>query len=111
MSDVAEPQDPYEIALAPPARRAITSKLLPAVAAVDFITGTLPGNPKRLGKPLHAPLEGIRSARLMRDWAYFTKSTTTSMRSWSRTSVTAETRTGGDEAKGVSHPGPLRCRT
>jgi mRNA-degrading endonuclease RelE of RelBE toxin-antitoxin system len=70
MSDVTEPADPFEIALAPPARRAITSKLPPdvAVAAVDFITGPLIGNPKRLGKPLHAPLDGVWSARFMRDW-------------------------------------------
>lgn len=69
-SDVTEPHDVYEIALAPPARRAITSKLPPevAAAAVDFITGPLIGNPKRLGKPLHAPLDGTWSARLMRDW-------------------------------------------
>ncbi len=39
-----------------------------AIAAGGFITGTLPGSPKRLGKPLHAPLEGIWSARLTRDW-------------------------------------------
>ncbi len=32
-SDVTEPSDIYEIALAPPARRAITSKLPPDVAA------------------------------------------------------------------------------
>jgi hypothetical protein len=52
MSDVTEPADPFEITLAPPARRAITSKLPPdvAVAAVDFITGPLIDNPKRLGK-------------------------------------------------------------
>ena len=69
-SDVTEPTDVYEIALAPPARRAITNKLPPDVAsaAVDFITGPLIGNPKRLGKPLRAPLDGTWSARLMRDW-------------------------------------------
>jgi mRNA interferase RelE/StbE len=63
-SDVTEPSDVYEIALAPPARWAITSKLPPdvAAAAVDFITGPLIGNPKRLGKPLHAPLDGTWSA-------------------------------------------------
>ena len=69
-SDVTEPPDVYEITLAPPARRAITSKLPPdvAAAAVDFITGPLIGNPKRLGKPLRAPLDGTWSARLMRNW-------------------------------------------
>lgn len=70
MSDVTEPADLYEISLAPPARRAITSRLPPdvAVAAVDFITGPLIGNPKRVGKPLHPPLDGAWSARFMRDW-------------------------------------------
>jgi mRNA interferase RelE/StbE len=70
MSDVTEPRDPYEIALAPPARRAIADKLPSdvAIAAVEFITKALPGSPRRLGKPLHTPLEGDWSARLMRDW-------------------------------------------
>ena len=70
MSDVTEPADLYEISLAPPARRAITSRLPPdvAAAAVDFITGPLIGNPKRVGKPLHPPLDGAWSARFMRDW-------------------------------------------
>jgi len=51
-SDVTEPHDVYEIALAPPARRAITSKLPPdvAAAAVDFITGPLIGNPETAGE-------------------------------------------------------------
>ena len=70
MSDVTQPSDVYEIALAPPARRAITSKLPAdvAAAAVDFITGPLIANPKRLGKPRHAPLDGTWSARPLRDW-------------------------------------------
>jgi mRNA interferase RelE/StbE len=70
MSDVTQPSDVYEVALAPPARRAITSKLPPdvAAAAVDFITGPLIDNPHRLGKPLRAPLDGTWSARLMREW-------------------------------------------
>jgi hypothetical protein len=40
-SDVTERSGVYEIALTPPARRAITSKLPPdvAAAAVDLITG------------------------------------------------------------------------
>ena len=69
-SDVTEPSDVYEIALAPPARAAITSKLPPdvAAAAVDFITGPLIGNPKRLGKLLRAPLDSTWSARVVRDW-------------------------------------------
>ena len=70
MSGVTERADPYEVALAPPARRAVTSRLPPdvATAAVDFITGPLVGNPQRIGKPLHAPLDGVWSARFMRDW-------------------------------------------
>jgi hypothetical protein len=51
MSDVTESADFHEVALAPSARRAITNKLPPdvAAAAVDFITGPLIGNPRRLG--------------------------------------------------------------
>jgi mRNA interferase RelE/StbE len=62
--------DRYEISLAPPARRAIDNKLPPdvAAAAVDFITGPLLENPYRVGKPLRAPLDGVWSARLMREW-------------------------------------------
>lgn len=62
--------EPYEIAVAPPARRAITSRLPPdvAAAAVEFITGPLLANPHRVGKMLHEPFDGLHSARLMRDW-------------------------------------------
>ena len=44
------PADPYEIPIAPPARRAIGNKLPPdvAAAAVDFITGPLLDNPYRV---------------------------------------------------------------
>lgn len=61
---------PYELAVAPPARRAITNKLPPdvATAAVDYITGPLIEAPHRVGKPLHEPLDGTWSARLMREW-------------------------------------------
>jgi mRNA interferase RelE/StbE len=64
------PPAPYEIALAPPARRAISAKLPRdvAVAAVEFVTVVLPANPRRVGKPLHVPLEGSWVARLMREW-------------------------------------------
>lgn len=34
-----------------------------AAAALQFINGALLDNPMRVGKPLHAPLEGRRSAR------------------------------------------------
>jgi mRNA interferase RelE/StbE len=60
----------YELGTAPPARRALTNLLPHAVAlsAVEFITGPLLENPRRVGKPLHEELTGIYSARLARDW-------------------------------------------
>lgn len=60
----------YELAGAPPARRAITTKLPPdvAAAAVEYITGPLIENRHRVGKPLREPLDGTWSARLMREW-------------------------------------------
>lgn len=60
----------YELGLARPARRAL-AEVLPseiALAAVEFITGPLLENPRRVGKPLGAELTGIHSARLARDW-------------------------------------------
>jgi mRNA interferase RelE/StbE len=47
------------------ARRAI-SELLPfavAVACVEFIGGPLAEDPRRVGKPLRPPLDGLHSAR------------------------------------------------
>lgn len=60
----------YEPRLAPAARRAIAAKLPSdvAFAAVEFINGPLTENPYRVGKELNEPLDGIRSARLMREW-------------------------------------------
>lgn len=62
--------EPYELGTAPPARRAIADRLPPeiAAAAVEFITGPLLANPKRVGKPLGEELDGICSARLGRTW-------------------------------------------
>lgn len=62
--------DRYELATAPPARRALADRLPAdvAAAAVEFITGPLLDNPRRLGKPLRDELAGIHSARLGRDW-------------------------------------------
>ena len=37
-------------------------------AAIEFITGALLKNPRRVGKPLSAELAGVYSARLARDW-------------------------------------------
>jgi mRNA-degrading endonuclease RelE of RelBE toxin-antitoxin system len=56
---------PYEIVLTPPARRAVTDELPEAVAAavIDFLTTALLDNPRRVGKPLRDDLDGIWSAR------------------------------------------------
>ena len=54
----------HEIAWTPAAKRAL--RRLPekvAVAAVEFIYGSLASNPKRVGKALRFDLEGLRSAR------------------------------------------------
>ncbi|GAA2872395.1 type II toxin-antitoxin system mRNA interferase RelE [Streptosporangium fragile] len=63
-------RQPFEPVLGTAAKRAISDKLPLDVAAgaVDFITGPLLENPHRIGKELNEPLEGIYSARLMRDW-------------------------------------------
>ena len=55
----------YELVLTPPAVRAIRSGLPEAVAAavIEFLTGALVDNPRRVGKPLRADLAGIHSAR------------------------------------------------
>lgn len=60
----------YELILARPARRAISTKLPSdvAFAAINFINGPLGENPYRVGKELDEPLAGQYSARLMRDW-------------------------------------------
>ena len=58
-------EQPYEIVLTPPARRAITDDPPEAVAAavIDFVTTALLDNPHRVGKPLRNDLDGIWSAR------------------------------------------------
>lgn len=55
----------YELLVTAPAARAIREKLLEPVAfaVIDFITGPLLDNPKRVGAPLRGELEGIWSAR------------------------------------------------
>lgn len=55
---------PYDVAIASPARRAL-SRLPGRIvhAVVEFISGPLAGNPHRLSKPLRNDLEGLRSAR------------------------------------------------
>lgn len=55
----------YELVVTAPAARAI-SETLPetvAFAVIDFITGPLLENPKRVGAPLRGELDGIWSAR------------------------------------------------
>ena len=54
----------YELVLTPPAVRAIQSGI-PGVAAavIEFLTGALVDNPRRVGKPLRGDLAGIHSAR------------------------------------------------
>lgn len=55
----------YELVVAPPAARAIRDEPPESVAAavIEFITGALIANPRRVGKPLRADLAGIHSAR------------------------------------------------
>ena len=55
----------YELALTPPARRALTGKLPEPVAAavIDFLTTSLIREPYRVGKPLRDDLAGVWSAR------------------------------------------------
>ncbi len=55
----------YELVLTPPAIRAIQSGLPEAVAAavIEFMTGPLIGNPRRVGKMLRRELQGIWSAK------------------------------------------------
>ena len=55
----------YELVLTPPAVRAIRAGLPEAVAAavIEFMTGPLVVNPRRVGKMLRRELAGIWSAR------------------------------------------------
>ena len=57
--------DPYELVLTPPAVRAVQSRLPEAVAAavIEFVTGALLNNPRRVGTPLRGDMAGIHSAR------------------------------------------------
>lgn len=55
----------YELIVARPAARAIAETLPEPVAAavIDFITGSLIENPRRVGRQLRKELAGIHSAR------------------------------------------------
>ncbi len=59
------PEEPYELVVTPPARRALTERLPEPVAAavIDFLTATLIVEPRRVGKPLRGDLAGVWSAR------------------------------------------------
>lgn len=55
----------YRLRIAGPAAKALT-EILPekvAVAAYEFVTGPLLDNPRRVGKPLDAPMAPAWSAR------------------------------------------------
>ncbi len=55
----------YELVVTAPAARAVQETLPEAVAfaVIDFMTGPLLDNPKRVGAPLRDELDGIWSAR------------------------------------------------
>lgn len=55
----------YELVLTPPAVRAIQGGLPEAVAAavIEFMTGALVANPRRVGKMLRRELTGVWAAR------------------------------------------------
>ena len=57
--------DGYELIVARPAAKAIAEPLPEPVAAavIDFITGSLLVNPRRVGRELRNELAGIHSAR------------------------------------------------
>ena len=57
--------NPYELVVTPPAARAIQTGLPEGVAAavIEFLTGALISDPRRVGKPLRGDLAGIHSAR------------------------------------------------
>lgn len=56
---------PWQLVVAAPARRAIAERLPEDIAGavVEFVTGPLLLNPRRVGKALHYDLEGLYSAR------------------------------------------------
>jgi len=57
--------DEYELVLTPPARRALADRLPEAVASavIEFVTTALVQQPRRVGKPLRAELDGVWAAR------------------------------------------------
>ncbi|MCO1582407.1 type II toxin-antitoxin system RelE/ParE family toxin [Crossiella sp. SN42] len=63
-------ETPYEIGINRTTRRALAEQLPAEVAfaVAEFFTGALAANPRRVGKPLEAPYEGVYSARVMQEW-------------------------------------------
>lgn len=59
------PSEAYELVLTPPAVRAVQTDLPEPVAAavIEFMTGPLVANPRRVGKMLRRELSGVWSAR------------------------------------------------
>jgi mRNA interferase RelE/StbE len=57
--------EPYDVQLAASAARALHNKLPHNVAAavIEFLTGSLRANPRRVGKPLTRELRGRYAAR------------------------------------------------
>lgn len=58
--------EPYKLVIAGPATLAIQERLPEgaAWAVIDFINGRLLDNPRRVGHPLHGPLEGLYAAHV-----------------------------------------------
>ena len=55
---------PYVVVFTPAARRGLDKLPLPAAMALyEHLTGPVAENPYRLGKPLDAPFDEVRSAR------------------------------------------------
>lgn len=56
---------PYDLVVAAPAARALAEELPEAVAhaVIDLVTGSLLGNPHRVGRELRSELRGVRAAR------------------------------------------------
>ncbi len=57
--------EPYELVVTSPAARVIAEELSEAVAAavIDFITGPLLEDPRRVGRELRRELRGVLAAR------------------------------------------------
>lgn len=58
-------REPYTVHWSAPAKRAIDKELpeTAAAAALELILGALRNDPRHVGKPLRAPLDGVWSAR------------------------------------------------